>query len=212
MDFPQGEAGPSQRPLARPGRTIRQPSESKLSFRCLSRPAPVCLRQPGRRALLHPEAREATHPPPFLGVGRAGRDCTPARRMHTAIDCMTTRSTGLVRAPRHRGRAAPPGAAPYRFLSDDPCRGVASHRPGIEPGLIGAAAASDEARSAAPAAPHLIPPRTPRDAPAPSQYPRPTVSRPPAGSTYRLRLMNSCLRHSRSPTRPGAEIPRLRSE
>jgi len=129
---------------------------------------------------------ESTHPP-FLGSGRAGRDCTPTRRMSTAIDFAAKRPAYLVRAPRHRGRAAPPGAAPYLFREDDRCRGVALRRPASTVGLIGSTTNPDIRPSEAPTAPQLTQSSGFRDDPDPPPRPRPTASWPPARSTYRLR-------------------------
>jgi len=70
----------------------------------------------GKRAFLLPAASpgprdlrcgKARAPSP---EGRAGRNCTPTRRMHTVFDFAATRPAHLARAPRHRGRALPSGA------------------------------------------------------------------------------------------------------
>jgi len=100
--------GPVGTAAARPGRAIRWCSESELSPHRPNRPTPDCRRQSGPRDLRILKARAPAFP--FFGEGRAGRNCTPTARMRTVFDFAATRPAHLARAPRPRGRAAPPGA------------------------------------------------------------------------------------------------------
>ncbi len=141
----------------------RKTSGSTLPSRHPPRPAPARRGRPAHGTSGDSSERGT---PPFLRGGRAGRNCTPTRRMHTVFDFAATRPAYLARAPRHRGRAAPPDATRVVGVSAMGVVDIASQCHDILTGLIGSTAAADMARSAAPSEPLLIPSPHLRDDPA----------------------------------------------